>query len=91
MYNCSGLASRFIISNKLEMSAEFTDEGANDIGVDVTLCADAVDIAVFALAEAIRGAANNVVRPPLSIFRRLGLGKFWLSECGGINFISNYW
>ena len=73
------------------MSAGFPEAGANDVVEEGLLCADATDIVVFVLAEATRGAANNVVRPPLSIFRRLGLGKLWLSECGGISFISNYW
>ena len=33
-------------------------------------------MAVLVLAEVTSGAANNVVRPPLSIFRRLGSGEF---------------
>ena len=86
MYNCSGLASRFIVSNKLEMSAGFREAGANGIFAEGLLPPDANDTAVLVLAEATIGAANNVVRPPLSIFRRLGSSELWLSECRGIKF-----
>ena len=68
------------------MSAGFPEAGANDIGEEGLLCAAATDIAVLVLAEATRGAANNVVRPHLSIFRRLGSSELWLSECRGIKF-----
>ena len=73
------------------MSAGFPAAGANDTGAEVPLCADVADMAVLVLAEATRGTANNVERPPLSIFRRLGSGKFWLYECRAINFLVNYW
>ena len=66
------------------MSAGFAEAGANDIGEEELLCADANDMAVLVFAEATSGAANNVVKPPLSIFRRLGLSELWLSECRGI-------
>ena len=65
-----------IVSNKLEMSTRFPETGLNDIGMDVPICLDAEDLAVLALVEVTSGAANNVVRPPLSIFRRLGSGEF---------------
>ena len=90
MYNCSGLAWRFIVSNKLEMSARFSDEGANVTGADELLCPESADMAVLVLAEATRGAANNVERPPLSIFLRLGSGKLRLSALMVINLLSNY-
>ena len=76
MYNCSGLALCLIVSNKLEMSTRFPETGLNDIGMDVPLCPDAEGMAVLVLVEVTSGAANNVVRPPLSIFRRLGSGEF---------------
>ena len=72
------------------MSAGFPAAGANDIGAEVPLSADVADMAVLFLAEAMRGAANNVERPPLSIFRRLGSGKLWLSALMDINLLSNY-
>ena len=72
------------------MSAGFPVAGANDIGAEVPLCADVADMAVLVLAEATRGAANNVERPPLSIFRRLGSGKLWLSALMDIDVLSNY-
>ena len=73
------------------MSAGFPTAGANDTGADVPLCPDTADMAVLVLAGATKGAANNVVRPPLSIFLRLGSGEFWLYECRAINFLVNYW
>ena len=72
------------------MSAGFPAAGANDTGAEVPLCADVADMAVLVLAEATRGTANNVERPPLSIFRRLGSGKLWLSALMDINVLSNY-
>ena len=72
------------------MSAGFPAAGANDTGTEVPLCADVADMAVLVLAEAARGTANNVERPPLSIFRRLGSGKLWLSALMDIDVLSNY-
>ena len=84
MYNCSGLALRFIVSNKLEISAGFPEEGENDNGAEVTLSSDANDLALLVLAEATIGAANSVVNPPLSIFRRPASCDLWLFESVGI-------